>query len=108
MAIKGIGSMNNMISSLNAVAQQASGKMPEISKESAVKFSDFLSDTLGKVDLSQQQADALAKRLASGDKSVNMHEVMIAMQTATLSLQETIQVRNKIVNAYQEIMNMQV
>ncbi len=108
MAINGISSMNNMISSLNAVAQQASGKSNELSKESMVKFSDFLSDTLGKVDMSQQQADALAKRLASGDKSVNMHEVMIAMQTASLSLQETIQVRNKIVNAYQEIMNMQV
>lgn len=108
MAINGIGSMSNMINSLQSISQQASGKSAEISKESGVKFSDFLAQSLNQVDSTQKQAESLAARATAGDKSVNMHEVMIAMQTATLSLQETIQVRNKIVNAYQEIMNIQV
>ncbi len=108
MSIQGVGNMNNMINALNSIAQQATGKAENIQGSSSVSFSDVLKNSLDKVNLTQVQADELSKKMASGDNSVNLHEVMIAMQTASLSLQETVQVRNKIMSAYQEVMNMQV
>ena len=43
-----------------------------------------------------------------GDPNTNLQDVMISMQKSTIAFQQTIQVRNKLVQAYQEIMNMQV
>ena len=50
----------------------------------------------------------MAEKIAAGDSSQNLHEVMIALQTASVSFQEMVQVRNKLVTAYQDVMNMQV
>jgi len=50
----------------------------------------------------------LSQRFALGDDSVNLSDVMISMQKAGISFQSTVQVRNKLVSAYQDIMNMQV
>ena len=55
----------------------------------------------------QHQADDLAVKLATGDVE-DVHKAMIAMNKAKLALDFTIQVRNKVVEAYQEIMRMQV
>lgn len=110
MAIQNINSnMNNMIQAMNSIANQTALKGVENNSEpQSVNFSDLLKSSLEKVNMSQLQADELSKKIAAGDKSVNLHDVMIAVQTASLSLQETVQVRNKIISAYQEIMNMQV
>jgi flagellar hook-basal body complex protein FliE len=44
----------------------------------------------------------------SGNESVDLGDVMVAMQKASLSFEATVQVRNKVLSAYQEVMNMQV
>lgn len=84
-------------------------KYPGISENSSqdVKFSDLLNNAIEKVDELQKKADSSAIALATGDIN-NMHDVMIDMQQAEMALQFTIQVRNKILEAYQEIMRMQV
>ena len=63
---------------------------------------------LDKVNGQQLKADDIAQKFALGDDSVNLSDVMIERQKASLSLQATVQVRNKLVSAYHEIMNMQV
>ncbi len=73
-----------------------------------VSFSDSLKAMLDKVNDQQLNADGLSKRFALGDDGVNLSDVMIERQKASLSLQATVQVRNKLVSAYHEIMNMQV
>ncbi len=73
-----------------------------------VSFSDSLKAMLDQVNAQQLNADSLAKKFALGDDSVNLSDVMIERQKASLSLQATVQVRNKLVSAYHEIMNMQV
>lgn len=55
-----------------------------------------------------QKAKDLGERFALGDDSVHLSDVMIASQKASIALQTTVQVRNKLVSAYHEIMNMQV
>lgn len=72
-----------------------------------VSFGEMLSSQLGKVEQAQSKADALTQQLVSGQK-VELHEVMIATQEAKLMLEMTMQVRNKVVEAYKEMMNMQL
>ena len=51
----------------------------------------------------------MAANFAAGDNSTaNLHEVMVSLQKANLSFQEMVQVRNKLVTAYHDVMNMQV
>jgi flagellar hook-basal body complex protein FliE len=71
-------------------------------------FADALKTSLEQVSNSQNQADELGKRFAMGDDSVSLSDTMIAMQKANINFQATVQVRNKLVSAYHEIMNMQV
>lgn len=71
-------------------------------------FGNVLKASLDKVNETQQAAAQLGERYAKGDDSVSLSEVMIAGQKANIALQTTIQVRSRLVSAYNDIMNMQV
>jgi len=75
---------------------------------SKVSFSDALKASLQNVSNAQNQADDMGKKFAAGDDSVSLSDTMVAMQKASISFQATVQVRNKLVSAYHDIMNMQV
>jgi len=84
------------------------GKPEAAESSSKVSFSDALKAQLQNVSNTQVQADHLGERFAAGDDSVSLSDTMIAMQKASISFQATVQVRNKLVSAYHDIMNMQV
>jgi flagellar hook-basal body complex protein FliE len=69
-------------------------------------FGQFLRDALTEVNRVQQESAELDKQLAAGTLE-NVHQAMIATEKATLALEATIQVRNKVIEAYQEIMRTQ-
>ena len=71
-------------------------------------FSSLLKNSINKVNDSQMQSNKLAEAFQNGDPNVEVSEVMIAMQKSSVSFQAMLQVRNKIIQAYQEIMNMPV
>ncbi len=71
-------------------------------------FSAMLSNTLNHINQNQQQASELANAFEAGDPNVNLSQVMIEMQKARVSFEALSQVRNKLITAYQEIMNMQI
>ena len=75
---------------------------------SKVSFSDALKNSLEQVSNTQKHSAELGQRFAMGDDSVSLSDTMIAMQKSSISFQATVQVRNKLVSAYHEIMNMQV
>jgi flagellar hook-basal body complex protein FliE len=77
------------------------------SEKSDGSFAAALKRSLTEVNQMQQQADAAITALATGDK-VSLHDTMIAMEQADVSFRLMMQVRNKIVEAYQEILRMQV
>ncbi len=79
---------------------------PDESK-GAHPFADVLKSSIDEVNKLQQKADAAVTALATGD-TMSLHDTMIAMEQADLSFRLMMQVRNKIVDAYQEIMRMQV
>ena len=77
------------------------------SKNNISGFGDLFKQALNEVNNLQNQSDELTTKLVTGEVQ-DISEVMIASQKANLSLQLTIQVRNKVVEAYQEVMRMQV
>ena len=71
-------------------------------------FSAVLNQALQQVSLKQDQAGDYARRFQLGDNNVSLEQTMVALQTANISFQALVQVRNRVVSAYQDIMNMQV
>lgn len=74
----------------------------------AVDFASVLKSSLDSVSQAQNQATSMQNAFVMGDDKVSLSDTMIAMQKANISLQATVQVRNKVVAAYNDIMNMQV
>ncbi|MFS2004249.1 flagellar hook-basal body complex protein FliE [Duganella sp. CT11-25] len=101
-----------MIAQLKAHATRPSLTPPVIQTEAPAapkaEFSDALKKSLDAVNASQVEADGMSKKFAMGDDSVSLSDMMISMQKASINFQATIQVRNKLVSAYHDIMNMQV
>ncbi|MBI3542747.1 MAG: flagellar hook-basal body complex protein FliE [Deltaproteobacteria bacterium] len=70
-------------------------------------FGDMLNESIEKVNDLQAQADRAAKELSAG-RNKNIHETMLMMEKADMSFRLMMQVRNKVIDAYREIMRMQV
>nr|WP_086074504.1 flagellar hook-basal body complex protein FliE [Paenibacillus camerounensis] len=73
---------------------------------SGQSFGAYLEDALNQVAAQEQQAKDMSNKFVLGE--VNIDEAMISSQQALLSLQLTTQVRNKVIEAYQEIMRTQI
>jgi len=100
-----------MMEQLKAAAARAQGGVDPLQTEKTGAKPDFagaLKASLDQVNGTQQKAEQLGQRFAAGDDNVNLSDVMISMQKANIGFQATVQVRNKLVAAYHDIMNMQV
>jgi flagellar hook-basal body complex protein FliE len=75
--------------------------------EGGKTFSDLLRQSVDQANTMQHQADLAIKELVAG-RSKNVHETMLAIERADSSLKLMMQVRNKVLDAYREIMRMQV
>ena len=71
-------------------------------------FQSALTQALGAVSRSQAEATALQREVQLDNPAVGIEETMVAMQKAQIGFQATLQVRNKMVQAYSDIMSMQV
>ena len=76
--------------------------------EASESFSSLFSKAIDSVNATQSQATALAKAYESGESNVDIADVMIASQKASVSFQAMVQVRNKLVDAYRDVMNMPI
>lgn len=76
-------------------------------KESGKTFGEFLQDSLTKVNSLQQDANVAMEKLASGE-SQNLHETLLAVEKADIAFRTMNQVRTKVLDAYREIMKMQI
>lgn len=76
-------------------------------QSSGPSFSDTLTNAIDKVNEMQVGSDKLVQKLSTGETK-NIPEVMIAVEKADIAMKLMTQVRNKIIDAYQEVMKMQV
>ncbi len=100
-----------MLGQLRAASALAAGRPVESAGGGGAAGGDFataLKTAIDQVNQTQQRAQALAQDFSAGDSTANLHEVMLSLQKANVSFQEMIQVRNKLVSAYHDVMNMQV
>ncbi|MGE4282501.1 MAG: flagellar hook-basal body complex protein FliE [Clostridia bacterium] len=98
MQINGINNIQPI--KINTVISESSSKQD-------VGFSEFFKNAMDQVNQLQQNAVHSNDLLAAGQVE-NLHQVMIDSEKADIALQFTIQVRNKIMDAYNEIMRMQI
>ena len=98
-----------LLAQMRALMSQAQG-IPNQPAQGAPQsgFTDALKQAVNAVNDQQVQADKLATAFQQGDPNVQMSQVMLSMQKASVSFQAMVEVRNRLVSAYQEIMNMQV
>jgi flagellar hook-basal body complex protein FliE len=102
-----INQVLNQMRAMSAEARNVPGT-GGVQNTGKLDFGEVMKNTLDNVSESQANAKALATAFESGDTSVELPEVMVELQKASVSFQAITQVRNKLLSAYQEVMNMQV
>ncbi|MDP7320746.1 MAG: flagellar hook-basal body complex protein FliE [Bacteriovoracaceae bacterium] len=119
MAIHSVGQMASTLKNYNVDNWSKSvelgskvdfrGDFPpmEEASESNQSFGDFLANSIAKVNGLQQDANVAMQKLASGE-SKNLHETLLAVEKADIAFKQMNQVRLKVIDAYKEIMKMQV
>lgn len=97
---------------IEAIAALGAG-MPAVAAADAASgtaapgFANVLEQQFSKVNTDLATAEASLQKLAAGE-SVELHDVMIALETARIGVQTMVQVRNRLVEAYQDVMRMQI
>ncbi len=103
--------INDLLAQMRATTTRLEKSMPPVGKENGVAQTDFntlLKDSIGKVNDIQKTSANMAASFEQGTPGTNLTDVMLQAQKADLSFKAMTEVRNKLVNAYQEIMNMPV
>jgi flagellar hook-basal body complex protein FliE len=100
-----IGSVS---SAAHVLKPQTDNKVQTNSPYEAQKsFASVLKESIEKVNEQQIQSDKMTEKLVNGE-NIDLHQVMIASQKASITMQATLEIRNKVIEAYQETMRMQV
>jgi flagellar hook-basal body complex protein FliE len=96
----------NTITGMSNLTLHPPASSTEIEKTGSA-FSEILKTTISEIDNQQKAADLSAQKLHAGGAK-NLHETMIVMEQANISLRLLVQMRNKAMEAYQEVMRTQV
>ncbi|HHF7345904.1 TPA: flagellar hook-basal body complex protein FliE [Legionella feeleii] len=96
----------SLLNQMRVLAAKAEGSSVENATQTS--FGDVFKHALGEVNQLHQNADNLRTKFELGDKSVGIGEVMVAAQKSSLGFEATLRVRNKLVQAYEDIMNMPI
>jgi flagellar hook-basal body complex protein FliE len=106
--------INQVLAQMRALQARAEGvaerPAAQLSGATAqpVDFASLMKGTVDRIATMQNQATALADSYEAGDKSVDLTKVMLEVQKAGLAFRAMTEVRNKLVDAYQQVMNMSV
>ncbi|BBL70232.1 flagellar hook-basal body complex protein FliE [Methylogaea oryzae] len=99
-------SIDQVLAQMRVLRDQASG--PAAEAGNGVDFSALLKQSVDQVNEVQQQAGKLAESFEAGQTDASLAEVMVSLQKANVSFQGMVQVRNKLVDAYKDVMNMSI
>lgn len=108
MNVSNVDSLLAQMRAAMAAAQGGAPQAPAAASTGGVDFANVLKSSLDGVAQAQNHAEEMQKAFVMGDDRVSLSDTMIAMQKASIQFQTTLQVRNKVVAAYNDIMNMQV
>lgn len=101
--------INQVLSQMRAMQAMARGEANRPAEAvEATPFSDLMSQSIRQVNDSMQQSKALTARFEGGDPTVSLADVMINAQKASIQFSGMTEVRNKLLTAYKDVMNMPV
>ena len=104
-------SLESLSSQMKVMADMAAGQLNASAALPAAgepDFQDVLKKAVLSVNEAQNVAQAKVQTLSTGESNMTLEEVMVSMQKANLSFQTMIAVRNRLVDAYKEVTNLQV
>ena len=102
-----VSNIEQVLAQMRVMAAQAAGEK-DAAREAGSDFSQLLKNSLDQVNANQQHAAELKTGFETGQGDANLAEVMVAIQKSNLSFQAMVQVRNKLLDAYKDIMNMPI
>jgi len=104
--------VNSVLAQMQSIESMAKSTPLEIAptdnQSNSPSFTDMMVKAIDNVNDSQQTANSLGQRFEMGDESVDLAQVMVSMQKARISFEALTEVRNKLLTAYQDVMNMPV
>ena len=102
--------ISQVLQQMRSMAASAENRpsLENINGANQMEFGQLLKDSINKVNETQKTSAEMSAAFEAGDASVNLSDVMVAIQKASVSFQAMTQVRNNLVSAYKEIMNMPV
>ena len=103
-------SSNHLLNQMAALESMAKGQTLRLEQrtDDTKSFSSLMQQAISQVNETQMRASDLARSFEMGESRVDLSEVMIAVQKSRVSFQALTEVRNNILSAYQEVMNMPV
>nr|WP_086941113.1 flagellar hook-basal body complex protein FliE [Thaumasiovibrio occultus] len=101
-----VGEMQSQMATMRLEAQSA--QRPATAQQVGQDFGQMLSQAVNNVNSLQQQSSTMQTRFDQGDRTVSLSDVMIARNKSSVAFEATIEVRNKLVEAYKELMSMPV
>jgi flagellar hook-basal body complex protein FliE len=96
--------VNMVLAQMRAMSLQAGGLVQKTGGNT--DFAALLQQSIASVNDTQQSAGKMAEAFETGAANIGLADVMVATQKASVSFQAMLQVRNKLVEAYQDVMNM--
>jgi flagellar hook-basal body complex protein FliE len=103
-----IDSVLAQIRSLSSQTRVGTSQVGGTQQSGPSEFANILSKGIDQVNQTEQKATQLSDAFQRGDPSVQLPQVMLEMQKASVSFRALTEVRNRLVTAYQDIMNMQI
>ncbi|MEH6467779.1 MAG: flagellar hook-basal body complex protein FliE [Porticoccus sp.] len=107
-----ISSIQSTVQQIQTIATQAAGKNEKVSQPAEAvgkdSFVDELHASIDRINQLQKTAGDSVKAFELGDPNMSLNDVMLDKQKAGLSFEMGVQVRNRFIQSYKEIMNMQV
>ena len=111
MAIQSMGGVLEQIQSQTLQISRspiASSYVSDFGKDKTASFSEMLFNSVNNINQTQVTAKTQSEAYLAGEPDIGLNDVMVSLQKSSIALNMGIQVRNKMVSAYQEIMNMGV
>ncbi len=99
--------VDQVLAQMRAMSIEASSNK-KVETEGSSDFGAMLKQSIDSVNETQQTSGKLSKAFEMGESDTSLAEVMIASQKASVSFQAMLQVRNKLVDAYKDVMNMPI
>jgi len=98
--------ISSVLAQMRVMSAQATSTVVKTPAADSSDFSSMLSQSIEAVNKTQKEAGALSTAFTKGETDASLAEVMVSLQKANMSFQTVMQTRNKLVDAYKDVMRM--